>query len=83
MIPRQWLGLAEMLSMKHKLFFFLVLVAVSLPARAQEQKSPPTLKSILLEQLRSTHTTAEWFVPANTAVAGLRPTDRLKTVPTL
>lgn len=44
------------------------------PAFAQDQKEkkePPTLKSILLEQLRSTHNKAEWFVPANTAVDGL------------
>jgi uncharacterized damage-inducible protein DinB len=34
---------------------------------------PPTLKSILLAQLRSTHNKAEWFVPINTAVAGLTP----------
>ncbi len=32
-----------------------------------------TLKAVLLEQLRSTHNKAEWFVPANTAVAGLTP----------
>ncbi len=38
---------------------------------SQEQKTAPTLKSILLEQLRSTHNKAEWFVPANTAVVGL------------
>jgi len=56
--------------MKHALF--LILVAVSLPTFAQDQKQqPPTLKSILLEQLRSTHSRAEWFVPANTAVEGL------------
>jgi len=41
-------------------------------AHAQEQKAM-TLKSVLLEQLRSTHNKAEWFVPANTAVAGLTP----------
>src|ERR1700680_599985 len=34
---------------------------------------PPTLKSVLLAQLRSTHNKAEWFVPLNTAVAGLTP----------
>jgi uncharacterized damage-inducible protein DinB len=39
---------------------------------AQERK-PMTLKAVLLEQLRSTHNKAEWFVPANTAVAGLTP----------
>jgi hypothetical protein len=38
-----------------------------------QQKSTPTLKSILLEQLKSTHNAKEWFVPANTAVAGLTP----------
>jgi uncharacterized damage-inducible protein DinB len=47
-------------------------LSVSFFARAQEQK-PMTLKAVLLEQLRSTHNKAEWFVPANTAVAGLTP----------
>lgn len=40
---------------------------------AQEKKPAPTLKSILLEQLKSTHNSEEWFVPANTAVEGLTP----------
>jgi hypothetical protein len=43
---------------------------------AQEQKKeekPATLKGILLEQLRSTHTKKEWFVDAMTAVNGLTP----------
>ena len=57
--------------MRHILF--LIFLAASLPLFAQGQKKQekPTLKSILLEQLRSTHNKAEWFVPANTAVAGL------------
>jgi len=55
--------------MKHTLF--LIIFAVSLPTLAQDQKQSPTLKSILLQQLRSTHNEAEWFVPANTAVAAL------------
>lgn len=52
---------------------FLILFALPLPAFAQDSKTPPapSLKSILLEQLRSTHNKAEWFVPANTAVEGL------------
>lgn len=50
---------------------FLILVAVSSPTFAQDQQAPPTLKSVLLEQLRSTHNQKEWFVPANTAVEGL------------
>ena len=53
-----------------QLFMFLV-VALSLAAQAEEQKPAPTLKSILLEQLRSTHDVKEWFVPANVAVEGL------------
>lgn len=52
-----------------------LIIALALPSFAQDQnktkKEPPTLKSILLEQLRSTHNKAEWFVPANTAVEGL------------
>jgi uncharacterized damage-inducible protein DinB len=54
-----------------KLMNVLVIFAVFASAFAQEQKPAPTLKSILLEQLRSTHNKAEWFVPANTAVEGL------------
>jgi hypothetical protein len=42
-------------------------------ARAQTPQPSVTLRSILLEQLRSTHNQAEWFVPVNTAVAGLTP----------
>jgi uncharacterized damage-inducible protein DinB len=55
--------------MKPILFFVLLTLAV--PSYAQDKKPAPTLKSILLEQLHSTHDKAEWFVPANTAVEGL------------
>jgi uncharacterized damage-inducible protein DinB len=50
----------------------LVVLVLSLlsHAQAQDQKAP-TLRSILLEQLRTTHNQKDWFVPANTAVAGL------------
>jgi len=50
-----------------------ILLSLPLPLLAQSQppKTPATLRSILLEQLRSTHNKAEWFVPANTAVEGL------------
>jgi uncharacterized damage-inducible protein DinB len=54
-----------------RIMVFMVL-ALSTFAWAQEKK-PMTLKGVLLEQLRSTHNKAEWFVPANTAVAGLTP----------
>src|SRR5581483_1831864 len=42
-------------------------------AIAQDQKPTPTLKSVLLEQLHSTHDKSDWFVCANTAVEGLSP----------
>jgi uncharacterized damage-inducible protein DinB len=51
----------------------LCIVGVTVPGLAQDRDTPPTLKSILLAQLRSTHNKAEWFVPANTAVEGLTP----------
>jgi uncharacterized damage-inducible protein DinB len=46
-------------------------LSVAVMAQEKDQKTPPTLKSILLEQLRSTHNVKEWFVPANVAVEGL------------
>ena len=57
--------------MKRSLIFLAL--AAALPVFAQDSKpaQPPTLRDILLEQLRSTHNKAEWFVPANTAVEGL------------
>jgi uncharacterized damage-inducible protein DinB len=44
-------------------------------------KPAPTLRSALLDQLRSTHNTAEWFVPVNAAVAGLTP-EQARWIPT-
>jgi len=57
-------------AMKSLLVLGLVF-SLPLLAFAEDKKPNPTLKSILLEQLRSTHNKAEWFVPANTAVEGL------------
>lgn len=54
-----------------KFVVLFLALTFTLPAYSQDQKTAPTLKSILLEQLRSTHNKAEWFVPANTAVEGL------------
>jgi uncharacterized damage-inducible protein DinB len=56
--------------------FVALVIALAVPCLAQEQnkeaKKPPTsVKSVLLEQLRSTHNQAGWFVPVNTAVDGL------------
>ena len=38
---------------------------------APKSASPPTLKSVLLEQLKTTHDVQDWFVPASRAIAGL------------
>lgn len=35
--------------------------------------SLPTLRSILLEQLKTTHKVKDWFVPPSIAIAGLTP----------
>src|SRR2546425_1605703 len=48
---------------------FLVLF-LSFYAYAQNPK-PATLRSILLEQLRTTHNEKDWFVPIDIAVEGL------------
>lgn len=42
------------------------------PVQAQDKK-PTTLREVLLAELRSTHNSEEWFVPANIAVKGLTP----------
>lgn len=57
-----------------KTILALILFCLPLVAFAQDQKKdqkPPTLRSILLEQLKTTHNDKDWFVPANVAVAGL------------
>ncbi len=43
------------------------------PAQDKTAKPPATLRSILLEQLKTTHNAKDWFVDANTAVSGLTP----------
>src|ERR1700690_1219187 len=61
--------------MKQAVVFLLL--ALSFQAFAQDQdkdkKQKPTLRSILLEQLKTTHNQKDWFVDANTAVAGVTP----------
>src|SRR5882757_6605823 len=58
--------------MKMRLVCLEMVLSLACAAYAQQPKAT-TLKAVLLEQLRSTHNKAEWFVPANTAVAGLTP----------
>jgi len=53
-----------------------VLLFLPFTAFAQDQKAeqkPFTLRNLLLEQLRATHTNKDWFVPANIAVQGVSP----------
>jgi uncharacterized damage-inducible protein DinB len=38
-----------------------------------QSKTTPTLKSILLEQLKTTHSVKDWFVPVNIALEDLTP----------
>ena len=53
----------------------LAAILISLPFIAQAQdkpdQKPVTLRSILLDQLKTTHNNKDWFVPANIAVEGL------------
>jgi len=53
---------------KQRPFFLLLLLAAPLCA---QDKKPQTLREVLLAELKSTHTNAEWFVPAIVAVQGL------------
>lgn len=54
--------------MKRTIAFLLLSVSVFTYA---QDKKPRDLKSVLLEQLRTTHNEKDWFVPANVAVEGL------------
>lgn len=55
-----------------KKIFILFLVVKITSVDAQTTKTP-TLKTILLEQLHSTHDVKDWFVPVNIALEGLTP----------
>ena len=54
--------------MKNVIFFVALLISSSVNA---QDKAAPTLKSILLDQLKTTHNKQEWFVPAMPALDGL------------
>ncbi len=60
--------------------FLLLLTPLTAAAQTAPKAAPATLRSILLAQLRSTHNKAEWFVPINTAIAGLTP-EQAKWIP--
>jgi uncharacterized damage-inducible protein DinB len=55
-----------------KRILLLLLLATPFHSFGQEKpKTPATLKSILLEQLRTTHNVEDWFVPINVALQGV------------
>src|SRR5579871_2020829 len=59
-----------------KIMIAVILLSLPLAAFAQDQKpdqKPFTLRNLLLEQLKATHTNKDWFVPANIAVQGVTP----------
>ena len=52
----------------------IVLTLLLLPVYVLgQEKKPTTLRGILVEQLQTTHNKQDWFVSAQTAVAGLTP----------
>jgi hypothetical protein len=55
-----------------KKIFSPVLVFITIASYGQNDAAP-TLKSILLEQLKTTHNVKDWFVPPSIAIAGLTP----------
>jgi len=55
-----------------RLSFISLLVSASV-ALAENAPTAPTLKSVLLEQLKETHNEEAWFVPVNIAIQGLTP----------
>jgi uncharacterized damage-inducible protein DinB len=56
--------------MKNLLVIFLLIKITAAPA---QNTTAPTLKSILLAQLHTTHDVKDWFVPVNNALEGLTP----------
>ncbi len=54
-------------------FLIAVSLGLSILAQAQQPKTVPTLKTVLLQELRETHNEKAWFVSEKEAVAGLSP----------
>ncbi|MEP6466520.1 MAG: DinB family protein [Parafilimonas sp.] len=52
-------------------YFLSVCLALIVYTSNAQKDSTPTLRSILLEQLKTTHNQKDWFVPPTLAVAGL------------
>src|SRR4029077_8510827 len=77
LLSKTWIRRRE--AMKRRIVVGMTLIGMGLAASAgyaqapEKEDKPVTLKSVLLEQLRSTHNKKEWFVDAMTAVNGLTP----------
>jgi len=71
--------------MRHRALLPLLLLsvpfAIAQTPPAKPAPPPATLRSVLLAELHSTHDKADWFVPVNTAIAGLTP-EQAKWIPT-
>jgi len=52
-------------------FLILLLALLPLSLKAQNQPPPATMRSLLLHQLRTTHTEADWFAPIDAALDGV------------
>jgi len=58
--------------MTHKVVLALLSLTLALPCAAQNQPpQPATLRSLLVHELHTTHSKADWFVPISVAVDGL------------
>ena len=49
----------------------VLMLAVSFTAFGQNKKAPTDLRGVLLEQLRTTNSAEDWFVPVSIAVDGM------------
>lgn len=58
----------------------LALPLIAMVCAVGQSVSQVTLRSTLLDGLHASHDKAEWFVPVNTAIAGLRP-DQARWIP--
>jgi len=59
--------------MRNMIVFILLCLPVAFAQDQKKDQKPATLRSLLIEQLKATHTNKDWFVPANIAVQGLTP----------
>ena len=59
--------------MKLLLLFSLAILATTSYAQEKKEQKPATLRSVLLDQLKTTHDKNDWFVSPSKSVEGLTP----------